>query len=43
MSGTTPRQGEFKKGGHWGGARKVDSAGDAGKIDGIYEQVGSMG
>ena len=45
MSGTTPKQAEFKKGGQWGGARKGDSAGDAGKIDeqvGIHEQVGSM-
>ena len=31
MSGTTPKQGEFKKGGQGGGARKGDSAGDAGE------------
>ena len=31
MSGTTPKQGEFKKGGHGGGASKGDGAVDAGE------------
>ena len=31
MSGTTTKQGEFKKGGHGGGASKGDGAVDAGE------------
>ena len=40
-----PKQGDFKKGGQGWGARKSDSAGDAGKIGervGICEQVGTI-
>ena len=31
MSGTTPKQGEFKKGGQGGGPRTGEIAGDAGE------------
>ena len=41
MSGTTPKQGEFKKEGHGGGARKGYGAVDTGKIDERVEEQSS--